>query len=103
MASLPAMASLRRCCTRRGAPAARVRGARDESGEGSCGGLQGTWELDGTGEERLSEDQAGDSRVTQAADGVEVRRATRDEHVDVVALRERGEEPRVGRGAAVGQ
>jgi hypothetical protein len=69
----------------------------------SRGGLSGRWEIDGPGEERLPEDDAGNASVPQSADARQIRNATGDEHLDIVRPNERSQQTRVRLAPAVGQ
>src|SRR6185503_6390198 len=93
-------------CTRRarrrraGWPAATP---GDGGAWGSCGGLQGCGEIDGTGEQGLSEDDAGDAGLAHAAQTVEVTDPAGDEDLGIVRPNERTHPLMVRRPAAVGQ
>ena len=85
------------------ATTARRAARRVGAGEGSCGGLQGGGKVDGAGEERLTEDDAGCAGLAQSTETVEVADPAGDEDLGIVRPNERSHPLVIGLCAAVGQ
>ena len=71
--------------------------------EGSCGSLQGSGKVDGAGEDRLPEDDAGGAGVAHPAQRVEIADPAGDQDLGIVRPNERTDPLEVRRAPAVGE